>query len=86
MVGTEQTAVVSFCSSPEQNNSEAMFDITFKEVDKLTRQAETRAHQLGPVPARYVRHSQMCPQLDVSDKNDQQTQDMSDKARFVRQK
>ena len=26
-----------------------MFDITFKEVDKLTRQAETRAHQLGPV-------------------------------------
>ena len=41
---------------------------------------------LGPVPARYVRHSQMCPQLDVSDKNDQQTQDMSDKARCVRQK
>ena len=40
----------------------------------------------GPVPARYVRHSQMCPQLDVSDKNDQKTQDMSDKARFVRQK
>ena len=39
-----------------------------------------------PVPARYVRHGQMCPQLDVSDKNDQQTQDMSDKARFVRQK
>ena len=39
----------------------------------------------GPVPARYVRHSQMCPQLDVSDKNDQKTQDMSDKARFVRQ-
>ena len=39
-----------------------------------------------PVPARYVRHSQMCPQLDVSDKNDQKTQDMSDKARFVRQK
>ena len=32
-----------------------------------------------PVPARYVRHSQMCPQLDVSDKNDQKTQDMSDK-------
>ena len=40
---------------------------------------------VGPVPARYVRHSQMCPQLDVSDKNDQKTQDMSDKARFVRQ-
>ena len=38
------------------------------------------------VPARYVRHIQMCPQLDVSDKNDQKTQDMSDKARFVRQK
>ena len=47
-MGTEQTAVVSFSSSPEQNNREAMFDITFKEVDKLTRQAETRAHQLGP--------------------------------------
>ena len=85
-MGTEQTAVVSFSSSPEQNNREDMFDITFKEVDKLTRQAETRAHQLGPVPARYVRHSQMCPQLDVSDKNDQKMQDMSDKARFVRQK
>ena len=42
-MGTEQTAVVSFSSSPEQNNREAMFDITFKEVDKLTRQAETRA-------------------------------------------
>ena len=37
-------------------------------------------------PARYVRHSQMCPQLDVSDKNDQKTQDMSEKARFVRPK
>ena len=33
---------------------------------------------LGPVPARYVRHSQMCPQLDVFDKNETQTQDMSD--------
>ena len=40
---------------------------------------------VGPVPARYVRHSQMCPQLDVSDKNDKKTQDMSDKPRFVRQ-
>ena len=40
----------------------------------------------SPVPARYVRHSQMCPQLDVSDKNDQKSRDMSDKARFVRQK
>ena len=38
------------------------------------------------VPARYVRHSQMCPQLDVSDKNDQKSRDMSDTARFVRQK
>ena len=28
---------------------------------------------VGPVPARYVRHSQMCPQLDVSDKNDTKT-------------
>ena len=26
----------------------------------------------GPVPARYVRQGQMCPQLDVSDKNDKQ--------------
>ena len=51
-MGTEQTAVVSFSSSPEQNKREAMFDITFKEVDKLTRQAETRAHQLGPVTTR----------------------------------
>ena len=40
----------------------------------------------GLVPSRYVRHSLMCPQLDVSDKNDQKTPDMSDKARFVRQK
>ena len=48
-MGTEQTAVVSFSSSPEQNNREAMFDITFKEVDKLTRQAETRGgiHEWG---------------------------------------
>ena len=40
----------------------------------------------GPVPARYVRQSQICPQLDMSDKNDQKTHDMSDKARCVRQK
>ena len=40
---------------------------------------------LRPVPARNVRHSQMCPRLDVSDKNDQKMQDLSDKARFVRQ-
>ena len=39
-----------------------------------------------PVPARYVRQSQLCPQLDVSDKNDKKTQDMSDRARYVRQK
>ena len=38
------------------------------------------------VPARYVRQSQICPQLDMSDKNDQKTHDMSDKARCVRQK
>ena len=38
------------------------------------------------VPARYVRQSQLCPQLDVSDKNDKKTQDMSDRARYVRQK
>ena len=75
---------------------------------------------VGPVPARYVRQSQLCPQLDVSDKNDKRrkicpteldmsdkncnksqicpteldmsdknykkTQDMSDRARYVRQK
>ena len=40
---------------------------------------------VGPVPARYVRHSQMSPQLDVSDTNEQRTQDMSEKARYVRQ-
>ena len=40
---------------------------------------EDRFPRTGLVPARYVRHSQMCPQLDVSDKNDQKTQDMSDK-------
>ena len=28
-------------------------------------------HKHSPVPARYVRQSQMCPQLDMSDKNDQ---------------
>ena len=54
------------------------------------REGEARAkpgHQLvGPVPARYVRQSQLCPQLDVSDKNDKKTQDMSDRARYVRQK
>ena len=38
---------------------------------------------VGPVPARYVRQSQLCPQLDVSDKNDKKTQDMSDIARYV---
>ena len=39
---------VSFSSSPkEQNNREAKLDITFKEVDKFSRQAETRADQLG---------------------------------------
>ena len=38
---------------------------------------------VGPVPARYVRQSQLCPQLDVSDKNDKKTQDMSDRARYV---
>ena len=36
------------------------------------------------VPARYVRQSQMCPQLDMYDKNERNTQDMSDKARCVR--
>ena len=41
---------------------------------------------VGPVPARYVRQSQICPQLDMSDKNDKKTHDMSDKARCVRQK
>ena len=60
------------------------------------------ASYVGPVPARYVRHSQLCPQLDVSekittkrkicptepdmsDKNDNKMQDMSDIARYVRQ-
>ena len=38
---------------------------------------------IGPVPARYVRHSQMCPQLYMSDKNYKKPQDMSDKARCV---
>ena len=38
------------------------------------------------VPARYVRQSQLCPQLDVSDKNVKKTQDMSDRARYVLQK
>ena len=41
---------------------------------------------VSPVPARYVRHSQMCPHLDMSDKIDKQMQDMSDKAKCVRQK
>ena len=48
---------------------------------------QIRTHLLywyvGPVPARYVRHSQMCPQLDVSDKNDKKPQDMSDNNYFV---
>ena len=66
-MGTEQTAVVSFSSSPEQNNREAMFDITFKEVDKLTRQAETRAHQLGPSWARQSPVALACGQARVGD-------------------
>ena len=33
---------------------------------------ETRVSSLGQW-ARYVRHSQMCPQLDMSDKNDKKT-------------
>ena len=41
---------------------------------------------IGPVPARYVRQSQICPQLDMSDTNDKKTHDMSDKTRCVRQK
>ena len=41
---------------------------------------------LASVPARYVRQSQLCPQLDVSDTNDKKAQDMSDRARCVRQK
>ena len=58
---------------------------------------------IGRVPARYVRHSQMCPQLDVSDKTDQKrkicptkldmsdknekkTRNMSDRARYARYK
>ena len=71
-MGTEHTAVVSFSSSPEQNNREAMFDITFKEVDKLTRQAETRqaetrAHQLGPSWARQSPVALDCGQARVGD-------------------
>ena len=46
----------------------------------------SRESKEGRVPARYVRQSQMCPQLDISDKNYQKRQDMSDKARCVRQK
>ena len=34
---------------------------------------------IGPVPARYVRQSQICPQLDMSDKNDKKN------ALYVRQ-
>ena len=67
LIGTEQTAVVSFSSSPEQNNRKAMFDITFKEVDKLTRQAETRAHQLGPSWARQSPVALDCGQARVGD-------------------
>ena len=66
-MGTEQTAVVSFSSLPEQNNRDAMFDITFKEVDKLTRQAETRAHQLGPSWARQSPVALDCGQARVGD-------------------
>ena len=44
-----------------------MFDITFKEVDKLTRQAETRAHQLGPSWARQSPVSLDCGQTRVGD-------------------
>ena len=75
--------------------------IMLTQMRGLKNQIETELHQqrdipqrppaphddnIGPVPARYVRQSQMCPQLDMSDKNDQKTQDMFDKARCVRQK
>ena len=46
----------------------------------------SKHHHVGPVPARYVRQSQLCPQLDMSDKNCNKKQDMSDRARYVRQK
>ena len=41
---------LGFLSAAHQkkNNREAKLDITFKEVDKFSRQAETRADQLGP--------------------------------------
>ena len=44
-----------------------MFDITFKEVDNLTRQAETRAHQLGPSWARQSPVALDCGQARVGD-------------------
>ena len=44
-----------------------MFDITFKEVDKLTRQAETTAHQLGPSWARQSPVALDCGQARVGD-------------------
>ena len=49
------------------------------------RDAKQTTKSAGHVPARYVRQSQMCPQLDMSDINDQKMHDMSDKARCVRQ-
>ena len=50
------------------------------------RDAKQTTKSAGHVPARYVWQSQMCPQLDMSDINDQKTHDMSEKARCVRQK
>ena len=35
-----------------------------------------RETAVRPVPARYVRHSQKCPQLDMSDKNDKKTRNI----------
>ena len=62
--------------------------LTVSPVSRLTYAATSPARVLvaSPVPARYVRQSQLCPQLDVSDKNVKKTQDMSDRARYVLQK
>ena len=68
-------------SPPDMDMSNVGWDMNASVISHCIDPGPTR-----PVPAIYVRQSQMCPQLDMSDKNVQKTQDMSDKARCVRQK
>ena len=71
-----RTQIVCHAPPPGRKNNNELLQSLFVDGRRV----------VGPVPARYVRQSQICPQLDMSDKNDKKTHDISDKARCVRQK